>query len=326
MGLSVLLAVGWRGLERRRLRDPAGIVRGLARAVDPERAERALRALSLIGPAGDVRADGTSAELARLHVSRTLAQLPSRPHRRARSRRSRARVGLAALVVGVCVLGVALANAWSVLEGADVLVARHGDGARRRCAGSTRSRSSPARPTTCTSREQHEVALCPLTLAYGTLVTVRGVPAAPGPAAAAQRRHDRGARSSRTAPGAVVARWPLTASTTLHVVARFGDVVVPRAGRARRSVDPGRRARSSTLEGAPREARLLDADARTSPSSTRPPTTTACARCTSSCARARARSGACSRGSTARRRSNKGGQVLKLRDPFLAQEPRAGAR
>jgi hypothetical protein len=52
MAVSAAIAIGWRLVERRRLRDPARIVRSLARAVDPGRAERALRALSLVGPDG----------------------------------------------------------------------------------------------------------------------------------------------------------------------------------------------------------------------------------------------------------------------------------
>ena len=64
-------------LERRVWRDPARVIERLAGRVDPERARRALRALTLLGDDGDVREQGTSAELARLHVARTLAALPA---------------------------------------------------------------------------------------------------------------------------------------------------------------------------------------------------------------------------------------------------------
>jgi hypothetical protein len=254
MALGALLAVGWRLVERRRLQDPGRIVRNLARAVDPDRADRALRALSLLGPAGDVRAAGTSADLARLHVARTLALLPSAQIVERAARVANV-LGVAAIVVGVSVLGLALANTWSVLEGGDVLVARRGVApVAMRWLDDVEVVARP--PDYLHQVEHHELALGPLALPYGTLVTVRGVPVRGG------RRlllsdgtievpfGDDGA-------GAVVARWPLTVGTTLHVVARFGDVVVREPdGLALQSIPDA--APVVTLEGAPRQVRLLE--------------------------------------------------------------------
>jgi hypothetical protein len=254
LGLSVVLAVGWRLVERRRLGDPGRIVRNLARGIDPGRADRALRALSLLDAAGDVRSEGTSRELARLHVARTLALLPSERIVERAARVARA-VGLVGLVVGVCVLGVGLANTWAVLEGGDVLLARH--------------RVAPvamawledieivARPPDYLHEsEHHELSFQPLALPYGSLLTLRGVP------------HRAGRRlllsdGTTEVPfvddgaGAVVARWPLVASTTLRVVARFGEVVVPEPDALPlRSIPDA--APVVTLEGAPRLVRLLE--------------------------------------------------------------------
>jgi hypothetical protein len=310
--LSVLVAVGWRILERRRLRDPGRIVRGLARAVDPERAERALRALSLIGPAGDVRAEGTSAELARLHVSRTLEQIPSNRIVE-RAAVVAGRVALAALVVGICVLGIVLANAWSVLEGADVLVARRGVApVAMRWLDEIEVVARP--PDYLHQSEQHDVALYPLMLPYGTLVTLRGVPLHPG-------RRLLLSDGTTELPfvedgaGAVVARWPLTQSTNLHVVARFGDVVVPEPDALSLQSIPDQ-APIVTLEGAPREARLLDEteDLLIKYEATDDHGLREVHLVLRSGTREERRVLAHLDGETM---SNKGGQVLKLRDPFL---------
>jgi hypothetical protein len=256
IGVSVVLAVGWRFAERRRLRQPERILRGIASGVDREGAERALRALSLVGPDGDVRGDahGTSPELARLHVERSLAALPIERIVE-RAARGAARLGVAALVVGVCVAGVSIANAWSVLEGADVLVARH---ARAPVAMHWLDDLdiSARPPEYLHDTEVHEIAMSSLVLPYGTLVTVRGAQLHPG-------RHLLLSDGTTEVPFVddgtdhVVARWSVTASTALHVVARFGDIVIQEPdGLPIESVPDA--APIVTLEGAPRQVMLAD--------------------------------------------------------------------
>jgi len=254
IGVSAVAAVTWRILERRRLRDPRRILRGLAWAIDPQRADRALRALSLLGPDGDVKGEGTSRELARLHVARSFAQLPSDlVAERAALWAGRVRIG--ALVVGVCVIGVAFANAWSVLEGADVLAARRGTApVTMRWLDQIEIVLRP--PEYLHENEQRAIAMMSLSVPYGTLVTVRGVPLHPGrrlllsDGATEVPFVDDGA-------GQVVARWPLTATSTLHVVARFGGVVIPEPeGLPLESVPD--QAPVVTVEDAPRRLVLLD--------------------------------------------------------------------
>jgi hypothetical protein len=252
--LGALVALAWRILERRRLRDPRRILRGLAWAIDPQRAERALRALSLLGPDGDVRSEGTSAELARLHVTRSFAQLPSDLVAE-RAARWAARIRIGALAVAVCVLGVAFANAWSVLEGADVLAARRGTApVAMRWLDQIEIVLRP--PEYLHDNEQRLLAMMSLSAPYGTLVTVRGVPLHPG-------RRLLLSDGTTEVPfvddgaGQEVARWPLSATSTLHVVARFGDVVVPEPDGLPLESIPDQ-APVVTVEGAPRRLVLLD--------------------------------------------------------------------
>jgi hypothetical protein len=251
---SALFAVGWSVLERRRMREPARILQSLAMRVDRERSERALRALSLIGGEGTPRDAGTSPDLARLHVARALALLPTdRIVERAIQAASRARS--AALVVGIVALGIGLANAWALAEGADVLLARSGVAPLpMRWLGEAQVVARP--PDYLHEPEVHGVELSPLGLPYGTTVTVRGTPIR------AARRLLLSDGSTEVpfvedGTGGVVARWPLAQSTSLHVVARFGGVVIaePEA-LVLRSIpdDPP----SVVLEGAPRQVNLVD--------------------------------------------------------------------
>jgi hypothetical protein len=252
--VSAALAIGWRLLERRRLSEPGRIVRAIARSVDPARADRALRALTLVSATGDVRSEGASAELARLHVARALAELPSQRVVE-RAARIAARVGAVAVIAGVCVLGLMLANAWSVLEGADVLVARRGTApVAMHWLDAIEVVARP--PDYLHESEHHEVTLSALALPYGTVVTVRGVPLHAG-----RRLLLSDGKTEvpfvEDGAGAVVARWPLARSAQLRVVARFGDVVVPEPDELSLESIPDA-APVVTLEGAPREVILLD--------------------------------------------------------------------
>src|ERR1700735_1844918 len=62
---AVLVA---RHFEAKLWRDPGRVIRRGAGRVDPDKAGRALRALTLVAPDGAASGEGTSAELARLHV------------------------------------------------------------------------------------------------------------------------------------------------------------------------------------------------------------------------------------------------------------------
>src|SRR5256885_8116175 len=67
---SIAAMIAVRVHDRRVFSDPARTIRRVAGRVEPELAQRAIRALSLLLPGG---AKGASSELAELHVRRTLA-------------------------------------------------------------------------------------------------------------------------------------------------------------------------------------------------------------------------------------------------------------
>ncbi len=226
MGGSLVAAVGWGVVERRRMRDPAGILRVLGRPVDRDRSDRALRALSLLaadGQASDLR---TSAELARLHVTRALALLPTE-RMSLRASRLASRLRSAALVLGVVAAGIAFANIWAVLEGVDVLVARAGVAPfTMHWLDETQVVARP--PDYLHEPERSGGGLTVLSVPYGSLVTVRGTPVRP-----ARRLFLSDASTEipfvEDGAGGVVARWPLVQSAELRVVARFGGVVIPQS-------------------------------------------------------------------------------------------------
>ncbi|MDP9034190.1 MAG: DUF4175 domain-containing protein [Myxococcota bacterium] len=254
MALTVAAAAGWSWLERRRLHAPEDIVRALVRRVDRERADRAVRAMSLVGPKGEVRDGGISPELARLHVARAIAQLPAqRVLQRAGKLASRLR--LAALAAGACVVALLLANGWSVFEGADVLLAR--DGAAPFAMRWLDDVEVVTRPPEYLHEEPHEEAsLRPLALPFGTAITVRGKVLHAG------RRlllSDGNAEVPFVddGKGAVVARWSLAQSTRLHVAARFGGVVIDEPDALRVESIPDR-SPSVILDGAPRQVVLVE--------------------------------------------------------------------
>jgi hypothetical protein len=254
MAGSVALVAARTLVDRRALSEPARILRRLARRVDPERSDKALRALSFVGAGGGLRVAGVSEELARFYVTQALAQLPS--ERIAdRAARVAARVSAVALVAGVCILGVALANAWSVLEGADVLLAR---GGRAPVAMQwLDDLELTARPPDYLRQDEiHEPDPGALVLPYGTAITIRGSPMHPG-------RDLRLTDGAAEAPfvddgaGAFVARWTLAQTTSLRVVARFGDVVVPESKAIAVTSVPDE-VPVVQLEGAPRTLQLLE--------------------------------------------------------------------
>jgi hypothetical protein len=249
--LNVIGVLAYGARERRLFRSAPRTIRRLAGDIEPEKAERALRALSLLDAASLSRS-GTSTELATLHVGRTLAALPRRRVERAAERVAR-RLAITAFVFAAVTLAVAAFEPFRILEGADVLVAR-GDIAPLPL-GWLDDVEVELRPPAYLHRELARVLPSePIVTPYGTLLTVRGEPLH-------KDRHLFLSDGAREVPfvddgtGHAVARWPVDASVGLRVVARFGEVTIPSAEiLAVTSIED--RAPEVVLDGAPQRISL----------------------------------------------------------------------
>jgi hypothetical protein len=258
---TLVFAFVWRTFEHRRLRDPRRILRGPVGRVDPATAARALRALSLLdevdGDAAPSRPYSTSAELARIHVARAFAAIPAESVAR-RAAAFAKRLGVVALVLGAAAIALAYVRGWSMVEGADVLLARRGT-ARFPMTWLEDVDVSMRPPEYLRESPIADMPRRSYAMAYGSVVTVRGSPVRPGrrlfltDGAQEIPFVDDGA-------GAVVARYTLAQTVVLRVVARFGDVVIPEA-ETLPLTSIADEAPIVHLESAPREVPLLDAGA-----------------------------------------------------------------
>ena len=248
------LAVGlvlWSRRERHAFDDPARAIRRLAGRIEPERAARALRALS-------IESEGTSAELARLHLERTVRALP-----RDRIQHGAQRL---AFVLGMVALGMAAATLLFIayeplgaVEGANVLLARRGVAPMGMVwLDDIELRARP--PDYLHEEEKRRRPYVDLALPYGTLITMRGTPPHRGRKLALT---DGASEVPFVDDGAghVVARWPLTTSVELRVVARFGEVIIAEPVATKITSIPDE-APKVLLDGAPKRVLLaVQADA-----------------------------------------------------------------
>jgi hypothetical protein len=251
----MLLAVGVAsGVERRRLRRPEHIVRGILGKVDEARAARALRALSFVSPSGEVLAGGGSPALARLHVARVVADLPA-DAALGRARRWAFALKRTGALLGVLVAVLVMSNLWAVLEGADLLMARRG-----------------VAPIGMQWLDDVEVTVRPpeylhdkttmgeprlgMYVPYGSVLTVRGVATRPGrQLMLSDGNHE--VELADDGSATLFGRWSVTENTTVRVVARFGEGAIPeRTGIVVTSIPD--RAPTVTVEDTPRQVVLVD--------------------------------------------------------------------
>ncbi|MFO0680180.1 MAG: DUF4175 domain-containing protein [Polyangiaceae bacterium] len=239
--------------ERRAHATPNRMLERVTRGFDEVTRGRALRALDLVDEL-HASADGTSDELKRLHVARTLGAIS--PEAVAVRAKPKARVWSFAFVVGLVVaFGVLVANPLRVFEGADVLVAR--DGVAPVDMPWVVDVEVSARPPEYLHREERIlVAYRAADLPRGTLVTFHAKPLFAGRALALQGGAVEVPFVDDGAAG-LVARWPLAESVDLRVVARFGNVVI-REPLATSLVSIADEAPAVDLEGAPKRIRLAE--------------------------------------------------------------------
>jgi hypothetical protein len=239
----------WR--ERRSWDDPRVAIGRLAGGIAPERAARALRALSLLDDDGDAP-EGTSPILARLHLARQLEALPRDQIIEWADRLGR-RYHLGALGLLACGLGLVATNPWGVVEGADILPARGGVAPL----GLTwvYDVELVARPPDYLHMDEStRRPFGELSLPRGTLLTFRGTPAHDG-----RRLLLSDGKSDvpfvDDGSGKVVARWPLAESASLRIVARFGNVNIQEPDATEVTSIPDE-VPIVTLEGAPKRFEL----------------------------------------------------------------------
>jgi hypothetical protein len=247
----VAAGLAFRQREKKAFFEPERILRKIALPVDRERTERALRALSLIDDDGGTKS-GTSADLARLHLERVLAALPhDRIVMGGASWARRFRVATALLALSG--LAVVVLGGWGVIEGADVLFARHGVAPMSmRWLDDLEVHARP--PEYLHLEERHEQPYSETSLPRGTLVTFVGAPTHAG-----RRIFLTDGKSEipfvDDGHDHLLARWPLADTVALRIVARFGDVIIEES-EPTPVTSIADRAPEITLEGAPRRVML----------------------------------------------------------------------
>jgi hypothetical protein len=249
----------WQFVNARRRRRVAAstrlAVQRILVATDPVLGERALRALTLVERAEKDETVG-SRELAELHFTRLVDRATNDAVGAAAGRHAERRRGAALTLLTAALLGVVLGPI-RVVEGLDVLAARHG-----RAPLTMSWLASPrvvAQPPGYTREGERSLLFdIDVALPRGTVVTVRGVPRERGRALV----FTDGIREEPFADdgaGGVVARFTIRESASLRVAARFGEVRIDDEEAIDVEMVPDRMP-IVDLEGAPRTLRLVEID------------------------------------------------------------------
>lgn len=229
---------------------PAALLR-VRRAWDPTSVERALRGISLADESSSL-ARGTSRALRERHLEETLGAL-SKLRLRQYGERFATRLGIVALVAAGLSLFAIVSDPWRVVEGWNILVAR-GDRAPLSMHWLAHA-SIEGRPPeylhtdALTFRPGRKIAV-----PAGTLLTMRGNAERRGRLLYLSADGDR-VPFADDGRGGLVARWPVKTDVTLQVVAVFGDVEIAEDSATIVSVIADEKPKVN-LEGAPRTVRL----------------------------------------------------------------------
>jgi len=253
--LAVLQGFLWSARDTRDFRDVRRTIRRVLVPVDRALGERALRAAALAEQAERDPNVG-SLELARLHFERQLARasLDAVEQRAARGASWLRGAAFALVVLTALAIGRDPAR---VLEGLDVLVARHGH-APVPMAWLDLVRVTVQPPAYLRSSDRAIFPGLGSAEAQGSTIVVRGVPLAEGRRLVLSdgRREvpfvDDGA-------GGVIARYTLNESANLQVAARFGAVLIAEPEQVAVEAVPDA-APVVELEGAPERVELRDLD------------------------------------------------------------------
>jgi hypothetical protein len=254
-GLVALLALGRWLNERRDWRSLRRAVRRVLGTTDGPLAERALRAIGLVERT-ELDAAAGSPDLARLHLERLMARASLEAVEQTAERRA-FRWHLAALALFLGSAAAFFLGPVNVLEGLDVLAARHGRApVPMTWLDFTRVAVQP--PGYLRTSAQMIGASDNSEAAEGSVVTVHGNALRGAPKfVLTDGQHETAFVSD--AAGGLVARWTLDHDAKLRVAARFGDVLVPEPD----SIDLKAVADELPivrLDGAPKTLQLRDVD------------------------------------------------------------------
>jgi hypothetical protein len=257
----VVVAVGWLLsalvlAAQRRLRASSAVrmLHEVVAPADEAAAGKSLRALKLRARAATDPSVGSPA-LARLHLDRSLQAISVERIRDVSERRARI-LGVVALALFVlAIVSVAGGGPLRVIEGLDVLVARH-DMAPLPLTYLDDVEIDAHPPDYLKQKAIHRGQSAGLEVPYGTLLTIRGSRLRAG------RTLLLGDGQTEVpfvddGTGALVARWTVKDSVSLFVAAKFGRVRIAEPGKLGVVSIPDQ-APVVEVEGAPRTVRLLE--------------------------------------------------------------------
>ncbi|HEX5099086.1 MAG TPA: DUF4175 domain-containing protein, partial [Polyangiaceae bacterium] len=219
---GVIVAFFGRSLhERRSLRRHDRLVRRVVLGEDPVLGAKVLRALELSERA-QVDPGVGSAELVALHLERAVGRIPETLVKRRAEREAR-RFRVAALVLAVAGLAALALDPARTVEGLDVLVARRGVAPLDMVW--LEGLTVIVQPPPYLRSPEHHLFPRGDSAPEGSTLVIRGMPQRPG------RRlvlTDGQLEVPFTTDGTdgQVARWTLAGTATLHIAARFGDVLI----------------------------------------------------------------------------------------------------
>jgi hypothetical protein len=240
-------------LIRRRRDDIRRIVGRTIARTDPALGAATLRAVGLVERAAADDFVG-SPELARLHLGRLVSRASTDRIAERASHVAR-RWSSAGLVLAAAGLVVVLVEPFRVVEGLDVLGARHGEAPLARTwLEDVEMVAHP--PEYLHLDDELVMPFSPTHLPRGTTLTVRGRPAHAGRTLVLTDGQTEVALTE-DGSGAVAGRWTVGASGALAVAARFGAVRVRQPDRQEIVSIPDQ-APVVVVEGAPRTVKLLD--------------------------------------------------------------------
>jgi hypothetical protein len=222
LGFVALLAIARWLKERRDWYDLRRTVARVLLPTDRTLGERTLRALGLVEKSARDASAG-SADLAALHLERLLGRASLEGVARAASRRA---VRWRWLTIAFALIGAIafVVGPMRVVEGIDVLVARHGR-APVPMAWLDFVRVSAEPPGYLRAPPRRLLLGVESPLPEGTLLTVRGIPLRDGRKLVLTDGRDE-VPFANDGSGGVVARWTISSSGKLLIGARFGQVLI----------------------------------------------------------------------------------------------------